>query len=495
MRQISLALWLCFALSPVLAAAEAAAPPSAPALENAGAVLLSQTEAPVINIPAAPPVAEFTPVTQPAESAVSQLSNARQALAARKVALFRSKVKDTTPRKNFFSRLMSDSLRQIDTELLLEMQRHAERFPDLSDTPEVFHLMAQVHQRTDNHAAAAVDWIILRAAYPDSSFSREAARQLQALATDDLKKQADTLKTMTAQIEKLKGDRDERLAAMLGFLGGNTEKDFSSPIVNACASFLLSNRTWPQEDVIEHALARQAVLLDPQVALYHFDKLLRLYPASALRADSMLAIGSVQRNALFTFEDAAKTYTGLIEQFPDSAETRQAHESLAAMYDEDMRDYPNAIKTYEAIVARYKDDPIVLRALRSMAGIQQNKANQPARAIESHLRIADIFKGPDAMEALLAAGRLALFTTRDWKKAMDINNRIIAFAPQADEAIKAQFNNADITESKLGDKEAARKLYADFVAQFPNHALSKDAQRRIDAINNALNKALLPVTP
>ncbi len=488
MRQLTLAAWLCFALSPALAVDETAAPPSPPDTVNASAASVSQTEAPVINIPAASPVAEFTPVTQPAESAASQLKSAQQALATRKVELFRSIVKDTTSRKNFFSRLMSDSLRQIDTELLLEMQRHAERFPDLSETPEVFHLMAQVHQRTDNHAAAAVDWLILRAAYPDSPFNKEAAQQLQALAIDDLKKQADALKTMTAQIEKLKGDRDERLATMLRFLGSNTEKDFASPIVNACASFLLSNRTWPQEDVIEHALARQQMLLDAQVALYHFNKLLALYPASTLRADSMLATGSLQRNALFTFEEAAKTYTRLIEQFPDSAETRQAYESLAEMYNEDMRDYPNAIKTYEAIIARYKDDPVVLRALRSMAGILQNKTNQPARAIESHLRIADIFKGPDAMEALLTAERLALFTTRDWKKAMDINNRIMAFAPQAEEAIKAQFNNADITENKLGSKEEARKLYTEFAAQFPNHALSKDAKRRIEAIDRVLKK-------
>ncbi len=368
------------------------------------------------------------------------------------------------------------------------MRRFAERFPDFPETAEVFHLMAQVHQRTGNYSAAAIDWLLLHAAYPDSPFSKEASKQLQALAGNDLKKHADSLKAMTAQLDKLKGDREERLATMLRFLGGNTEKDFAAPIADACASFLVSNQTWLREDVIEHALARQATLLDAQIALFHFNKVLVLYPASPLLADSLLSIGSVQRKALFAFEAAAKTYTRLIEQFPDSVETKQAYESFAAMYDEDMRRFPDAIKTYEAIVARYKDDPVVLRALRSMAGIQQNKTSQPAQAIESHLKIADIFKGTDAMEALLTAERLALFTTRDWKKAMDINNRIIAFAPQSDEAIKAQFNNADITENKLGNKEEARKLYSEFVAQFPNHALSKDAKRRIEAIDRALKK-------
>lgn len=402
-----------------------------------------------------------------------------------KVELFRATVKNTTSTKNIFSRLMSSSSKPVDADLLIEMQRFTERFPDFPDTAEVFHLMAQVHLRTGNYSAAAMDWLVLRAAYPNSPLGKEADKQLQALAGDSLKKHAGTLKTMTAQIEKLKGEREERLATLLKYLGGNTEKDFAAPIADACASFLVSNQTWSQEDVIEHALARQAVLLDPQVALYHFDKLLGLYPTSALRADSMLGIGSVQRSALFAFEDAAKTYTKLIEQFPDSAETRQAYESLAEMYDKDIHNYPNALKTYEAIVARYKDEPIVLRALRSMASIQQNKVSQPAQAIENHLKIAEIFKGTDALEALLTAERLALFNTRDWKKAMDINNRIIAFAPQAEEAIKAQFNNADITENKLADKESARKLYAEFVAKYPNHTLTKDANRRIEAINRA----------
>jgi tetratricopeptide (TPR) repeat protein len=292
------------------------------------------------------------------------------------------------------------------------------------------------------------------------------------------------MKAMTAQLDSLKGDREERLAAMLRYLGGNTEKDFAIPIADACTSFLVSNQGWLQEDVIEHAEARQAVLTDPQVALYHFDKVLVLYPASPLRADSMLSMGNVQRKSLRAFDQAAKSYTKLIEQFPESPEAKQAYELLGAMYDEDMRDFPNAIKTYEAVVARYKNDPIVLRALRAMANIQQNKTNQSNRAIESYLKIADIFKGPEGLEALLAAERIATFNTRDWKMAIDINNRIIAFAPQHEEAIKAQFNNASITEDELDDRETARKLYTEFVAKYPNHSLAKDAKRRIDAINN-----------
>jgi tetratricopeptide (TPR) repeat protein len=446
----------------------------------------------MIQIPAAPPAVECPPPPPPVESAANKLRTAQQNLVIQKVDVFRATIKNTASTKNLFSKLLSSSTNPIDADLLNDMQHFTERFPDFPETSEVFHLMAQVHLRTDNYSGAALDWLMLRTAYPDSSFTKDAMKQLQSLAEDDLKKHADTLKTWSAQIAKLKGEREERLATMLQYLGGNTEKDFAVAIADACASFLVSNQSWLQEDVIEHAYARQAMLLDATMAIYHFEKMLALYPSSPLRAHSMLSIGSVQRTNLKAFDQASKSYTKLIEQFPDSPETKQAYELLAAMYDEDMRDYPNALKTYNTIVNRYKDDPVVLRALRAMANIQQNKSSQAAQAIESHLKIADIFKGSDGLEALLAAARIANFTTRDWKVAIDINNRIIALAPQHEEAVKAKFNNADITENKLNDKESAKKLYEDFVAKNPAHSLSKDANRRIDALNKAAAQQTSP---
>ncbi len=519
MKQLSLAICLCFALAPAMAAdaptatssrsstdpaAVATTPtppvpvPSAPAASDVAATTQPQpiapVEAPVIHIPPAPAVVECAPAAPPApppapvETAASKLRAAQQNLALPKVELLRTTIKNTTPSKNLFARFLSSSSKPIDVDLLVDIRRFTERFPDFPETAEAFHLMAVVHQRTDNNPAAAIDWLMLRAAYPDSPFSKEAVKQLQALAAGDLKKHADTLKTMGAQIDKLTGERDERMAAMLLYLGGNTEKDFAAPIADACASFLVSNQSWIQEDVIEHALARQTMLLDPQVALYRLNKILALYPSSPLRPDSMLSIGNVQHNNLNAFDQAAKSYSKLIEQYPDSAEAKQGYELLGATYDVDLQDYPNALKTYEAVVAKYKDDPVVLRALRAMANIQQSKTRQPANAIASYLKIADIFKGADGLQALLAAENLALSATEDWVSAIDINHRIMALAPQDEEAVKAQFNNADITENKLNNKEVARTMYVAFASKYPNHALAKDANRRIESLNKALSK-------
>lgn len=485
-----LAVWLGFALLPGIAFGEEFPPQATIEIPVAPLALpTDQTEVPAIQLPDAPPVNECSQTTHSPETSTSKLRIAQQNLVSQKLELFRSTTKNTTYTKNLFSRLISSATNPIDGDLLGEMRRFTERFPDSPETAEVFHLMAQIHKRTENYSAAAIDWLILRTAYPDSPLSKEASKQLQALAGDELKKYGVTLKLWSAQIEKLEGEREERLANMLKYLGSNSEKEFAAALTDACASFLVSNQNWLQEDVIEHAYARQATLLDAQVALFHFEKMLALYPSSPLIPDSMLSIGNIQRQIQKAFEPAAKSYSKLIEQFPDSNETKQAYESLAGMYDEDMSDYPNALKTYDTIVTRYKDDPIVLRALRAMASIQQNKSNQPAQAITSHLKIADIFKGAEGLEALLAAARIANFTTRDWKVAIDINNRIMAFAPQHEEAVKAQFNIADITENKLNDKESAKKQYEEFVAKYSGHSLSKDANRRIESINKALASA------
>lgn len=485
MRQILLAVGLGVALTTAWAADETAEANAATTTSEAAEQ--PADTAPAIDIPAATPVAELTvaPVAAAPEPDSVKLAALHKGLAASKLELFRTTVKDTEVKKNMFARLLSSSQNPIDAELLSELRRFSEAHPELPETAEIYLLMDQVHRRSSEYPAAAIDLLLLRAAYPDSPFEKEALKRLQALAGDELKKQADLLKELGKHIGSLQGEREARVAGLLRRLGDNAEKDWARPISEACGSFLSANQSWLQEDQIEHVWARQAALLDARTGIYHYDKLITLYPDSPLHAASLLAKATIQRNAVRAYPLAAATYTQLINKFPDSAETKLGYEALAVMYDEEMQDYPNAIKTNEAIVARYSNDPVVLRALRSMAAIQQHKTKQPAQAVESYLKIAELFKDEAGMEALLAAERLALFTTRDWAKAIDINHRIMALSPQHEEAIKAEFKNAEITEEKLGDKAAARSLYSEFMTHYPDHSLSKDAAKRIEAIDKA----------
>lgn len=418
----------------------------------------------------------------PVGTDVEELRKQQLQLAFRKIELLRAEVKATMVEKGFLSSMFSSAVKPVDTNLLAEMGSFIDLFPELAETAEIYHLKAQVHKRIENYHGAALDWLMLLATYPDSKFAAEANKGLKELSGNKLKKQAATIKAMTDKLGSLSGERDQGVATFLSFLGTLREADFAVPIAAECAAFLGHNRTYIDEDRIVHAQAHQQTLISNEVAAYHFSKLLALYPASPLRPDSLLSLGTIQRKGLKLYNQAAASFKAVIEKHPDSEEAKQAYESLANMYDEDMHDYANATKTYDAIVARYKDDPVVLRGLQAQALIYQDKTSQPMQAIASYRKLDQTFKGKEGLEALLKAEKLALYTIRDWKLSIEINERIIAAHPDHDEAVKALFNNAQIHEERLKDHEEAIKLYQELIDHYPKHDLASDARKRIKSL-------------
>ncbi len=405
-----------------------------------------------------------------------------QARAVQEIALLRRMLNETAREKVLFG-LFSSPAAPIDGELLREMDRYIHRHLDEPETAEVYHLKAQLHQRMGDHPAAALDWLMLTVVHPDSAFAAEARKRLDELHGNQLKKQSALLDEMLRWTKSLGGDRDHRIATFLRTVSiSSNEPVFAAPLAAECAAFPVYNRSYPNGDDIQHALARQALLIDAQVAIYHFDKLLTLYPDSPFRPDSLLSIANAQRNAQRAYEQAAQNYRLLIERHPDTAEAAQGHEALAEMYDQDMRDYPKALGTYEAIVAKYRDTAIVLRALNAMAAIYRDRTNQPAKAVDSYLRIADTFRGPEVVDALNKAGKIAQYTLHDWNQAIYINDRVASHAPGSEDAAQAMFANAGITEEKLHDKREARVRYERLIAAQPDHPLAKEARKRIEAM-------------
>lgn len=410
-----------------------------------------------------------------------RLHKRQRQLTPSRIELLRATVTDTTVEKGFFSSLFSSNVSPLDTELLAEMDSFIDRFSELEETAEIYHLKAKVYKRINGYPAAALSWLMLLAAYPDSPFAAEAQKGLKELSGDKLKKHASIIKVMSESTGSLSGDHDHRVAAFLIFLGTLREADFAAPIAAECAAFQVRNRTYPDEDRIEHALAHQQMMYGSDVAIYHFNKLLALYSASSLRSDSMLSIGLIQREGLKHYAQSVESFKSVIENDPDSDEARQAYESLASMYDNDMRDYTNAIKTYDAIAARYKNDAVVLRGLQALARIYQDKTNQPVQAIATYRKLDDTFRGHDGMDALSKAEKLAFYTLKDWNLSIEINDRIISY-PDYDEAVVALYANAVICEDNLKEYGRAIKLYQELINRFPRHELSTDAKRRSSAL-------------
>jgi tetratricopeptide (TPR) repeat protein len=452
----------------------APAPPAA-----APAPVAAEPPAPPAPTPPSKSAASESPA--PINAGAEELRKRQLQTSSGKIELLRAEVKATQVEKGFLS-FFSSAVRPVDTNLLAEMGSFIDLFPELAETAEIYHLKAQVHKRIENYHAATLDWLMLLAAYPDSKFAAEAHKGLKELSGNKLKKQAEIIKAMTDKISSLGGDRDQRIASFLIFLGTQNEADFALPIAAECAAFLGYNRTYLDEDLIVHAQAHQQMLVSNEVAAYHFNKLLALYPASPLRPDSLLSLGTIQRKGLKLYDRAVTSFKAVIEKYPDSGEAKQAYESLANMYDEDIRDYKNATRTYDAIVARYKDDPVVLRGLQAQALIYRDKTGQPKEAIASYRKLAETFKGKEGLDALLSAERLARNTIKDWELSIEINELIIAAYPDNDEAVKALFNNAEIHEDQLKNREQAIDLYKELIDRHPKHDLASDAKRRISSL-------------
>lgn len=426
-------------------------------------------------------VTQAVPVTNDID--VSGLNKTRALTVVSQIELFRSFLQETTQNKGTIFRIFSSNYTPIDYELLLEMRRFINLYAGIPQTDEVFHLMALVHKRTKNYSAAALDWEFLKVMYPQSSFVATANTQLQQLSSDQLSKQVAMIDRMNTQVAQLSGDMDQRTGSFIEFLRTSGEEIFAAPIVDESVSFLARNITFQNEDVIEIAIAHQSMLIDNDIALYRFNKLLSVYPSSNLRPDSLLSIARIQREKQRLFVKASKTFLELIEKYPGSNEAKLGYEELATMYNADMLDYPNAISTYEAIIAKYKKDPGVLYSLLTLEKIYESKTFQLDKAIDTYLRVADIYKqGQDGLNALIAAENIVFNSTKNWVLAISINDRINARSPNSEAALKALFANADITENMLGDKVKAKEMYKNFIDDHPTHLLAKEAQKRIDAM-------------
>jgi hypothetical protein len=246
-----------------------------------------------------PATADCPPPQAVPESDADKLRKQRAQLATKWIESLRGTIKDTARSGSFFSTLFTSSKQPVDTELLGEMDRFIVLHPDMPEAADVYLLKSQVHMRMESYGAAALDLLMLMTAYPDSPLAGEASRRLNELSGDQLKKQASVVGLLAQKAKALSGDRDQRVAAYLADIGTTlNDADFAQPIASECASFLQSNRSFLNEDIVEHALARQSMLIDDRIALYHFNKLLALYPSSPTLPDSLLSMGNVQRKGL-----------------------------------------------------------------------------------------------------------------------------------------------------------------------------------------------------
>jgi len=380
---------------------------------------------------------------------------------------------ESTKSAGMFSFLSSSSA--INETLLKDINLFLHVYNDLPMAAEALFLKGRVQRKLKMEEAAAISWLQVLYEFPKSDMVFNAEQRLLLLLEKDWDDYTEQVRAIMGQVNT--GDRPSRLIALINQLFAIEDKDVAFALEKLQINFL---QRYPQHlhiDEIEVLLAHNLGSTDAKSGIFAFEKVLALYPYSAYLAESRLAIADLQRNRLKEYENAVSSYKALIEKHPTHHLTKNAYINLAATLEEDLRSYHEAIVVLQAIVELYPDDKVTLKALQSMAKLQDKEEDKPRQAVATLRKLATMFDGNDAIEALQNAMHIADRSLKDPMLLLEVQEQLVRDFPDNPVAPETLFDMAKMLEES--DKTKSKALYRQFLQQYPQHQLASDARERL----------------
>lgn len=278
----------------------------------------------------------------------------------------------------------------------------------------------------------------------------------------------------------------------------------------SAASFAEVPAKFAQSVYVPDSLYYQAECLyqagDREAAIPVYQKVAAAYADNPLQPDVHYALATAQQE-LEKFEDAAKTYQAFLTKFPKSpqfdecklrlglaqlklkkyAEAEKAFAECAAVVGFPFADFavlqqgqalfeqnklPEAATAYESLPVKFAMSPHIGAALLS-AGKCRYRAGQFVEAQTDLAKVATQ-KLPEAPEAGYWLGR-SLIQQKKPAEAVAALDLAIAAAPQSEFLPQLSFARIDAIYEQEARRAETVKLYSDFAARFPQHALAGDA--------------------
>ena len=112
----------------------------------------------------------------------------------------------------------------------------------------------------------------------------------------------------------------------------------------------------------------------------------------------------------------------------------------------------------------------------------REEMDKPGDAVAVLGRLADKYKGPKAIEALLLAAEIYRKDLKDSAGEVKMYDRIAAEYPADPQAPKALYAAGEVFEKNLA-QEKAGEYYGRVIANYADNSMAKKAQKRIDAMN------------
>lgn len=321
----------------------------------------------------------------------------------------------------------SDSDMQKAAAIDLELFADAHAGTELA--PEALATLAGLQQKL-NDSTSLVTLLRLVYEFPQTPQGRDARAAFTKSADERLPKRLKDAAAAVARGSEAQ-DAPARLADMIEKLSGPLGDSLYGPALAQTSRFERRFPDFAGGDRVALATGKlRERVQDWPAALMAYDRLLALYPSSALRAQALWARGVLLSERVRDYRGASASFTELADKHQDAAEAPLALERAGQLLSDKLKMYEPAVEAYRKLVSRYAGTEAARRALESEAKLERSKLGNPQQAVKTLETLADQFAShPVAPEALYEAGQIYEDDLKDLSKAVAEYKQVAAKFP------------------------------------------------------------------
>ncbi|MFA5160772.1 MAG: tetratricopeptide repeat protein [Elusimicrobiales bacterium] len=273
-----------------------------------------------------------------------------------------------------------------------------------------------------------------------------------------------------------------RLAKFLTDMSDIGGAEFYEPLLGEYEDFMARNPGYPKMD--ELLMSRAALRIRKGLylgAVYDYERILAVYPESALLAKAKRLAGDVYYTSLKNNGRALECYQYVVDHFATSDEAGTAYNQMAKISEGD-KQYELAVDVYEKIARLYEGKDTASDAMFAEANILFEKLKRPQDAVNVLVRVADKLKGPKGFDALMRAAAISHKDLRDYDQEIKLRERIVSEYPDNADTPSVLFDAGMVYEKNLLNPDKAVEIYQQVADRYAGNSAAKSAGSRLKSL-------------
>jgi tetratricopeptide (TPR) repeat protein len=213
-----------------------------------------------------------------------------------------------------------------------------------------------------------------------------------------------------------------------------------------------------------------------------YDKVLQVYPSSALCPKAKRQIADVYADSLKKPKDAIAIYQEVVNKYPGSDEAGASYGRLAQLSEQE-KQYSLAIEVYDKMIELYPQQDAAYNAYVAKARVYKDSLKDYKNAVNSLEQLAGAFKGEKGVKALNEAALIASKDMRDTQLEIKLYQRISTeYADDTLEAPKALYSMAEVYDKKLKNPDRAVEIYRQIADGYAASSYAAKANKMIEKL-------------